>query len=243
MRLLLFALLLVPMLSFANPVSDDAARNGEFCDDQPPDKASDEVHGGHCEVDMMISDKSSMEAQPALSLRDLRFNDALLASLGGSFWFNTEQLDLDSGVEIQKEEATLIELSFTSRKDATVGGHLLAISFFRDKENIAIVADWLATPVAGWSFADAKQTSAAQKLGSAVLPFGPANSTSFPTVDIAFYEEGVFVGVSGGAAQFFKFQSEQAQWTPYRLRNGYVTVNQIKSGIGARLDWPMLQDY
>lgn len=241
MRSLFFALLLVPMLSFADPIST-VGGNREFCDDQPPDKIADESKGGGCEVDMVVLDKASGEAESLGSLHDLLFDSTLLNRLNGSFWFETWKLDLNSGTATEKEEAMLIELSFVSDAGTNLGGHLLAISFARNKKDAAIVATWLTTPYPGWSFADEEEVDGSQKLVSAVLPLGSVDASWFPDVDIGFDEKGVFVGVAGGESRFFAFP-ENAHWRPYRLRNGFVIGTQIKPNIGAKLNWPQLYGY
>ncbi|WP_226469235.1 hypothetical protein [Luteimonas panaciterrae] len=240
MRSLIFVLLLAPMLSFANPIST-VGGNREFCDDQPPDKIADETKGGGCEVDMVALDKASRGTESLDRLHDLMFDDALLTRLNGALWFQTWKLDLDSGAGLEKEEAMLIELSFVSDAGPSFGGHLLAISFARNRKDAAIVATWLTTPYAGWSFAS-EEAYVPQKLVSAVLPLGMVDAGWFPDVDIGFDEKGVFIGVEGGESRFFAFP-DNAHWRPYRLRNGFVIGSQIKSSIGAKLNWPLLYGY
>jgi hypothetical protein len=241
MRSLFFALLLVPMLSFADPIST-VGGNREFCDDQPPDKIADESKGGGCEVDMVVLDKASREAESLDLMHDLTFDSTLLNRLNGSLWFDTWKLDLDSGTGLEKEEAMLVELSFVSDAGPSFGGYLLAISFARNKKDAAIVATWLTTPHAGWSFADGKEAYGSQKLVSAVLPLGSVDAGSFPSVYIEFDEKGVFIGVTGSEPRLFAFPSN-AHWRPYRLRNGFVIGDQIKPSIGAKLNWPLLYGY
>lgn len=241
MRSLFFALLLVPMLSLANPIQT-AGGHREFCDDQPPDKITGETRGGGCEVDMMSSDKASIESQPVDPPRDLAFNCALLNRLSDLLELQIQKLDLDSGAGLEKEEVMLIELSFVSEAGPRSGGRLLAISFARNRKDAAIVATWLSTPYAGWSFADGGDVSSFQKLGSAVLPLGSVDAGWFPGVDIEFDEKGVSIGVKDGESRVFTFPDDE-HWSPYRLRNGFVIDSQINANLGAKLNWLSLYGY
>lgn len=242
MRSMLFALLLVPALSFAGP-PETAAGNGEFCDDQPPDKVPNEPHGGGCEVDVMAGDKLGTETESLAMLHDLKFDSALRDRLQGSLDLAIMELDLDSRAGAAKEEAMLIELAFGADAGPDSGGLLLAISFSRDAGDVALVATWLTTPYTGWSFANPEDVmNPHQKFVSAVLPLGRVDAVTFPGINIHYGWTGVSVS-AGGKSQFFAFPSDGRHWSPYRLRNGFLRVDQINPNIGARLNWPMLYDY
>ncbi|QWF16500.1 hypothetical protein [Lysobacter capsici] len=227
----------------------------EFCDDRggdpdPPggEAAGTDPGGGSCEVNVAyvnaaINPLPNASPQAGVErVRDIGFSDTLLQRLTtapGKVRIDWSILMAYLGADsATASEARLIEWSFRPTDKNTVE-RTLVLSLRREHGQVALMADWVAPPRVGWSYAT---VSGLEPIwldhGSIVL--GTSAQESFSNLHLTWTPGAVIVSRSGdGKGQELRFALPAANWKPMRLRNTILHGTALQDGTKVKFDWPV----